>query len=757
MTNNTKNKLVIRRKSGRMLACLAGTLIATIAAPSLGIAAQDGNQDNGGDNVYELEDFMVVSTGTRTDRLITEVPIKTEVLGSNLFESAAITELGQALELLNGARTEANCQNCGTADIQLLGLPGNYNQILVDGLPLFTGVAAVYGIDQVPTIFIDRIEVVKGGGSALYGPGAVAGVINLIPEEPYENHTHIDTTFRSTDGEEPIYQSQFATYFVNEDSSLKTALYGLYSDQNEYDRDGDGFTEMVERENRVLGTYVWWTPSDRTRVRANYQYIGEERRGGSTLGNPEEFAQVAEALDTDYHWATLSWEQTLSKDWSMTLSAAMVDFTRDSYYGGTGGEIIDPTIDNIDYNNRTVNGGPGAKTTAFFGEPSIPGGVSPADGTGGGSFNSFGITDTRSYILDAQVEYDAGQLGKTGEHRFVFGFQYETEKLKDDQLNGRGEFVAVLHDDEFSNLGFFIQDEWKVTDRLEIVPGMRIDKANTLDNWVLSPRIAARYTASDTVTLRANISSGFLAPRVFDEDIHIENIGGVPRDIVNSDGLDEERSYTLALGADYSPVHFEGRLQTSVQAYYTILNNSFDLDESSIRVEGGREKIDRVNSDGSTIFGIELDAAYQFNKTWGVNAGLAYSNARFDEVDTDRETDRYNKTPDWSGVMQVSYDNDDLFDAFIALKWTGEMYVDRLDSIDPEAKPVEQSPQFFVVDLNVSKKIEFEHYDLTLRAGISNVFDAYQDDVESGVDRDPGYIYGPRTPRTFLIGAKIDF
>jgi outer membrane receptor for ferrienterochelin and colicins len=716
-----------------------------LSSTTLSALAQEG----GNENVYELQDFTVVSTGTRTERLLVDVPIKTEVIGGDIFESAAITELGQALELLNGARTEANCQNCGTSEIQLLGLPGNYNQILIDGLPLFTGVAAVYGIDQVPTIFIDRIEVIKGGGSALYGPGAVAGVVNLIPEEPYESHSHIDTSFRSTDGESPIYQSQFSTYYVNADSSFKAALYALYSDQNEYDRDGDGFTEMVERENRVLGTYLWWTPNDRTRLRGNYQYIGEERRGGDSLGSSEEFAQIAESLETDYHWATLSWDQEISDDWSMTLSAAMVDFQRDSYYGGTGAEIINPSSDVIDYDNKTVNGGGNAETEAFFGNPT--------DGTGGGSYNSFGATDTRSYILDAKVQYDAGTLGDTGEHRFVFGFQYETEALKDEQLNAEGDFLAMLHDDNFTNFGFFLQDEWQINDQLELVPGIRIDKANTLENWVFSPRIAARYTASETITLRANISSGFLAPRVFDEDIHIENIGGTPRDIVNSDDLEEERSYTLAFGLDYSPAALDGRLKSSIQTYYTILENSFDLDESTLRVEDGREKVDRVNSDGSTIFGIELDAAYQFNPYWSANAGLAFSRARYDHEDSDRDTDHYNKAPDWTGLIQINYDNDSLFDAFLALKWTGEMYVDRLDSIASDANPVEKSPQFFVVDLGISKRFELEHYELTLRAGINNLLDQYQDDQETGYDRDPGYVYGPRTPRTFVVGARIDF
>ncbi|MFQ3224406.1 MAG: outer membrane receptor for ferrienterochelin and colicins [Lentimonas sp.] len=722
-------------------------------------AADEKEHDHGHshDEVYELQDF-VVTTGTRTERLLTEVPIKTEVLDKGAFEMGSLFELGQAIELLNGARTEANCQNCGTAEIQLLGLPGNYNQILVDGLPLFTGVASVYGIDQVPTLFIERIEIVKGGGSALYGPGAVAGVINLIPEEPFENHTHVDFGFRSIDGE-PAYQTQFATYFVSEDKSFKASLYGLYGDQNEYDANGDGFSEIVERENKTIGTYLWWTPFDETRLRFNYQYIGEERRGGDRLGVPEEYAQTAESLDTDYHWATLRWDQELTSELSMGLSASMVQLDRDSYYGGTGVELIEPGDPLVDTNAKTYDGAapddsaaPGtaaAKAHALFG--------SPTDGTGGGSFNSFGETEATSYFFDAQFNYDLGELANSGIHHLVFGFQYEEETLSDDQLDVDGDFLATLHDDTFDNFGVFFQDEWQLTEKFEIVPGLRADKANTLDDWVFSPRIAARYTATSELTIRANFSSGFLAPRIFDEDIHIENIGGVPRDIVNADDLQEERSYTSAFGMDYTPNSFGGDLTTSIQFYYTILEDSYALDQSSIREEDGREKIDRINSDGSTIFGIEWDAAYRFNPKWSLDVGLAYSRARYDTVDPDRGTDKYNKTPDWTGLTQLNYRNEELFNAFFAMKWTGEMDVDRLDSVVPDAKPVETSDHFFVVDVGISKKFKFEHIDLTLRAGISNLLDDYQDDIERGAERDPGYVYGPRYPRSYTLGAKIDF
>ena len=358
---------------------------------------------------YQLEEYTVVSTGTRTERLVTESPIKTSLLGSDLMQSASVTELGQAIELLNGARTEANCQDCGTAEIQLLGLPGNYNQILVDGLPIFTGIASVYGIDQVPTIFVEQIEVVKGGGSSLYGPNAVAGLINLNPEEPHVSGGELEFNILSIDGE-PAYQTQLASYFVSDDNKVKTAVYGLFHDQSEYDANEDEFSEIVKRTNRCIGSYLWWEPTENSRLRFNSQYIGEDRRGGDRLNFPVEFAQVAEYLETEYHWATLRWDQELTEELNCTFSLAVVNLSRSSYYGGTGSQIIDPSVDFMNYKERTVNGGSNSKAVAFFGDPK--------DGTGGGAYNAFGRLDSRSYYVETSIQYRAGQIGTTGLHEF---------------------------------------------------------------------------------------------------------------------------------------------------------------------------------------------------------------------------------------------------------------------------------------------------------------------------------------------------
>ncbi|ADE55479.1 TonB-dependent receptor plug domain-containing protein [Coraliomargarita akajimensis] len=679
--------------------------------------------------VVELEDFTVVSTATRTERVITEVPIKTELLGGEEFGIAAKYDLGQAIELLNGARSENNCQNCGTAEIQLLGLPGKYNQILIDGQPLFTGAAGVYGIDQVPTLFVERIEVVKGGGSALYGPGAVAGVINLIPEEPFESHIHSSLDYFSIDGSS-AYNGQFAGFYVDDARPLKVSVYAQYAEQDPYDADGDGFTELVDRENLAVGTYLWYDLTDRTRLRVNYQYINEARRGGgTTVDGPEYEAELAEALQTDYHWATARLEQRVSSDFDFALSASMVYFERDSYYGGNFGDPLPPVYD-----------------------PSNP--DDPR--------NFYGELGSFTYYLDAQFNYYLGDIF-WGEHTLSWGIQYEDEWVEEDNVNYLGDFLFEINDSEYDNIGLYVQDQWQVTQQLEFVPGLRFDKASTLDDAVWSPRVAARYTVTNEWTLRGNLSSGFLAPRVFDEDLHITVANGERQVIVNADGLNEERSYTVSLGGDYRPASLNGSVLSSVQVYYTILQDSFDTRDTGATDLSGRRVFERYNTDGSTIYGVEWDVAWQVDDAWSINAGVAYSHARFDEAvevfaGNGVFSDKYNKTPDWSGLIALNYRNPDFVDVYAAMKWTGQMQVQRFTDAAAEEGELRLSDDFFVLDLGVSKTFEFERgIALTLRGGVNNVLNQYQDDFDTGAERDVGYVYGPRMPRTYTLGAKLDF
>ena len=112
------------------------------------------------------------------------ITVRTEVVTNDLMTRSGARTLADAVEYTTGVRVENNCQNCNFSQIRLLGLDGPYTQILVDGQPIVSSLAQVYGIEQIPARMIERIEVVKGGGSALYGPGSVGGVVNIIPREP---------------------------------------------------------------------------------------------------------------------------------------------------------------------------------------------------------------------------------------------------------------------------------------------------------------------------------------------------------------------------------------------------------------------------------------------------------------------------------------------------------------------------------------------------------------------------------------------
>ena len=704
---------------------------------------------------------QTVETATRTSRLLSEVPIKTEVLGSDAFDLEVRSSLGEAIELLNGARTEANCQNCGTAEIQLLGLSGNYNQILFDGKPLFPGVAGVYGIDQIPTILVDRIEIVKGGASALYGPGAVAGVINVLPIEPFDTSGKFEYTYRNIDGSDRN-EFQFKQSFVSQSLPLKGTIYGLWDQQDPYDANGDGFTDLVERETKTLGTYLLFNPSDKTELTFQYQRIEEDRRGGDRLDREPQFSQVAEKLETNYQWATLAIDQTINENADFSVSASIVDYQRDSFYGGTGDQIVadiskvnatTKAYDNIAYNAATTTNAQEANKAiaiALFGE----------DGAGG-SYHQFGDLESTTYLFDSQINYNLDNVG-LGTHILTLGWQHEHEDLYDTNTNASGVKISTLHDQTYYNSGLYLQNQWSLTQRAELVPGIRIDKAKSLEDAVISPRIAFRYTWSDQLTLRTNFSTGFLAPRIFDEDIHIDTLAGKPIDIVNHPDLKEERSRTFAIGFDYAPDSLQGNLITSLQAYHTTIEDAFNVGEDTTDSSASRGVKTRTNTEGSTVTGLEWDLSWAPTENVRIDTGLAYIATRYkekQEVFSGNQvfSDRYNKTPDASGLIQLTYLNKDWGDLSLGLKWTGPMEVQKTTDDDAEEGEIIESDAFYVLNTAIRREFTIGNIHLHGKVGIHNVLDDYQDDLEKGAGRDAGYVYGPRFPRTFFIGVDIEY
>jgi len=134
------------------------------------------------EDVFNLD--QVVVTGTRTQHYVKDVPIRTEVVTSQALKNKNAWNVFEALEGVPGVRVEDQCQSCNFTMVRMQGLGSEHTQVLINGQPIYSGLASVYGLEQIGTGDVDRIEVIKGAGSALYGSSAIAGAINIITKEP---------------------------------------------------------------------------------------------------------------------------------------------------------------------------------------------------------------------------------------------------------------------------------------------------------------------------------------------------------------------------------------------------------------------------------------------------------------------------------------------------------------------------------------------------------------------------------------------
>lgn len=707
------------RASLLTLACLLG------AAPGevLAQAASDANS--------------VVVTGTRSERQLSQVPVRTEVLRQEDMQLRAVADLSQAAELINGLRVESNCQNCNTSEVQLLGLPGAYNQILFDGIPLMSTLGSVYGLEQVPSAFVERIEVVKGGGSSLYGPGAVAGVVNLIVRRPSQSGGQVRASqdnYRGT----PMRNVDARVDATGLNGRLALSVLAQRSRNDGIDVNGDGYTEIARKDLKVGGLQAWFNPGPDTVLHADFQYTDEARRGGNLLDRPEHLTNIAESLRTRYQRGSLSWQQILDERSDLRIAYAFADIARNSFYGGLGEIETDPSAPGYDPSQL---------------DPAVDGSAAST------SYRQYGRTTNPLHYLDAQYNL------RRGEHALAMGAQIKEESLRDVGRDATGRELVTLADDTFRNLGVFVQDEWALDQDTDLVLGVRADKSSELDSVVWSPRVALAWQATPAVKWRAALSSGFRAPEAFSEDVHVENLGGEPVRIRNADGLAEERAYTAMLGVAWRSSPQQPVWQWDATASFTRLQDTFVLGEIETGADGSLYRT-RGNADSSRVAGLETNLDFRPSREWRANVGLAWYESRYDSAqvvyddsgdggDTVLASRRYQKTPRLTGLAQLTWEPTPDWQFFAATRYTGSMEI-----VNNNRAQLVETPRFWVVDLGGMYHL---HWGLdgaretTLSFGVRNLDDRRQRDLEVGAGRDSTYVYGPRFGRSWYLSLQQAF
>ncbi|WP_158846298.1 TonB-dependent receptor [Algibacter sp. L1A34] len=224
-----------------------------------------------------LSEVVVTGTLKAVSRL--ESPVPVEVYSSTFLKKNPTPNIFEALQNVNGVRPQINCNVCNTGDIHINGLEGPYTLILIDGMPIVSGLSTVYGLSGIPNSLIEQIEIVKGPASSLYGSEAVGGLINIITKLP-ENAPRFFADSYATGWGELNLDLGFNTK-VGEKANL---LFGVnyFNYNNPIDNNGDNFTDLT-LQNRISVFQKWNFKRKENRVLSLVGRVFYEDRWGGEM------------------------------------------------------------------------------------------------------------------------------------------------------------------------------------------------------------------------------------------------------------------------------------------------------------------------------------------------------------------------------------------------------------------------------------------------------------------------------------------
>ncbi|MDD3779642.1 MAG: TonB-dependent receptor [Proteiniphilum sp.] len=702
---------------------------------------------------FELEEEnvsldAVVISANRNETTRRMAPSLVSVLNMQTLNVTNSKTLSDGLKFQPGLRVENNCQNCGTTQVRINGMEGSYSQILIDSRPMVGALSGVYGLEQIPANMIERIEVVRGGGSALFGANAIGGTINIITREPIRNTGEFAHTLSGIHDSGALENNTtFNASLVNDSRNAGIMVYGQHRLRDGVDMDGDGFTELPLLKNRSLGFRSFLKTGVYSRLTLEYRNLHEFRRGGDQLKLQPFESYITEQVEHYINSGSLNFDRySADQRHKLTLYAAASHTDRESYYGA--GEPYDKNIPPAepDMNQAELDEIYNAIANNLL------------------RINSFGNTAELTYQLGGHYIHSFDNLGFMPAD-LTAGLEYTGSNLEDESG-----YRAVNIAQNTRTASSFLQNEWK-TAMWSFLIGGRLDKHNLVKHAIFSPRLNLRYNPTENINVRLTYSGGFRAPQVFDENLHVDIAGGKQVIRILSDDLIEERSKSISGSVDLYHQSGASLFNLLVEGFYTQLENPFT------EVKRGNEIIIENAGYGAKVYGMNLEGRAVFGKLLDLQAGATIQRSLYDEerkwwepanaqeepLDEVTPTRRMMRTPDNYAYFVATLTPVNRLSVSLSGNYTGSMLVPHEAGFGVEGKDrfsrvniTEESPSFFELNTKIAYTFNL-YYDtqLELNAGVQNMLDAYQKDFDTGAGRASSYIYGPGMPRTFFAGLKV--
>ncbi|WP_445756703.1 TonB-dependent receptor [Polaribacter sp.] len=455
-----------------------------------------------------LEEIVISGSLRPVSKLESPVPI--EIYSNTFFKKNPTPSVFESLQNVNGIRPQLNCNVCNTGDIHINGLEGPYTFVLIDGMPIVSGLSTVYGLTGIPQALIERVEIVKGPASTLYGSEAVGGIINIITKKPGNSPKLTTDSFASSWGE--INIDIGLRYKISEKVD---ALLGVnyFNFQQRIDNNNDNFTDLTLQNRISIFNKINIERKSKKAFSIASRYVYEDRWGGE-LDWEREFRGTNEKYGESIY--TNRWE--------------------------TFGNYQLPTSENINF-QFSLNG---HYQNSFYGTDSY---------------------NASQFIAFGQLVYNK-QLNK--KHYLLLGLAYRYTFYDDNTFATLDENGITNSPSKIHLPGIFIQDEIKLNEQNNLLFGARWDY-NSIHGSIFSPRINYKWNSKEqTDVFRLSIGNGFRVANIFTED-HAALTGA--REVVFEGELKPETSWNANLNY-VKKINTENSLITlDASAFYTYFIN----------------------------------------------------------------------------------------------------------------------------------------------------------------------------------------
>lgn len=666
-----------------------------------------------------LDTKEVVVLATKIPKQNIDSPIIVKVINNATLNNLQACNLSEGLKFQPGLRVETNCQTCNYTQLRMNGLAGGYAQILINGRPIFSPLTGLYGLEQLPVNMIDRIEVVRGGGSSLYGSSAIGGTVNVITKVPSVNSYTINNTFQNIKNQTNDNLLNVNASQVSENKKTGISLFLSHRNRGLYDANGDNFSEIPELYNTSFGSNVFFLIDENQKLEISFSNINEYRFGGEMIEDkPAYLAQQSEERNHKVWMANADYQINFdNKNTSFITYFAYQNTNRKHYTG------IQPD-DSIAFHS-------------FLANP------------------PYGMSEVNTCNLGCQINHKIKHF-ISGQNVFTLGTEYLYDAVFDNI-----QAYHYLIDQTTDNLGFFLQSDMEITPKLCLLSGARIDKHTLVKEIIFSPRTSILYKIKGHTQLRLSYGSGFKSPQAFDADMHIAFASGGISRISLAPDLKQEKSKSFSGSINYDKLLKNWNVGFTIDAFYNRLDDAFLL--QPIGQDEFGELFEKQNGPRATIQGITLEFRSNYKRKIKLESGVTIQSSKYDKpilnISYIEEFTSFIRTPNNYGFVILNFLPCKNWNATLNYLYTGTMLIPHLSGAQGQpnnelitSNPFSELSAKICYIFNIKKiNCSFE-----INCGIKNIFDAYQNDFDIGKNRDSNFIYGPSQPRTIYIGLKID-